>query len=98
MDNILTEKRLSKIVNAITNAVPSDLDKNKLGDNIRLQKSFDSKTDLKNRVLRISKPIIVDDIAIFKKITLNVSTIQVMRRKQNRWEIIYTSNEYAILE
>lgn len=98
LDSTLTEDRLGKISNSILISLPLELKQRKLSNKINLVDSFDSPTDLKEGVMRISKPIILGDIAVFRAISIDEAPIHIMSSKSGKWEIIYTSYDWLILE
>ncbi len=96
LDSILTKDRLAEIRGRITISIPLRLKQSKVIKNIELVESFDDERNLD--VLRVTEPIIVDDIAIFRTISLSEAPIYLMRKENGKWDVIYTFNEWLILE
>ena len=98
LDAILTKSVLSTVRNEIYNLKPLAIDKAKLKKGVRLVKTFDRPSDLRDGVLRIAKPIIVNDIAIYHRIGYNEAPIHILRKHENGWEVVYTFYDWLILE
>lgn len=96
--DILTDEVLNSINNSIYSSKPVKLKKEKLNKSIGLTNSFDEPGDLKKGVQRISKPIIIGDIAVFRKIGFNEAPIYILKKENETWNIIYTFYEWLILE
>src|SRR5690606_16173066 len=99
LKRILSNDIISDIRNEIINAIPIGINSRKLSDNIKLVKSFDSKQALKDKVVRITNPIIINnEIAVFRAIRLFEGPIFILQKKDNKWEVIYAINEWLIFE
>ncbi len=95
---ILTDRILIKIKNNIYSSKPVAFKRKYLGNNIILENSFDEIKDLKKGIQRISQPIIIDNIAIFRKIGFSESPIFVLKKENDKWQIIYTFYDWLIIE
>ena len=91
---ILSYEKRMNISSEIMNLKPIKLIQKKI-KGITLVKSFDNPYD--KNVVRISKPIIIDDLAVFRSTESLGSSINIMQRKSNKWELIYTICEWLIL-
>ncbi|HSI70198.1 MAG TPA: hypothetical protein VK941_08190 [Gillisia sp.] len=98
LDEILTEEVLYSIHSSIYSSKPVKLSKDKLNKSIKLTDSFDAPRDLKRGVQRISKPIIIDEIAIIRKIGFLEAPIYILRKENEAWKITYTFYDWLILE
>jgi len=97
LDSILTEELLEEIRFRITMSKPLELNKNKLNKGVKLVASFDKKSDLQKGVGRISEPIIINDIAVYRDLSYMEAPIFILQRKEGKWEIIYTFNDWLIM-
>lgn len=96
--DILTDDVLFSIYESIYSSKPLNLSNEKLNKPIFLTTSFDKPLDLKKGVQRISKPILIGDIAVFRKIGFSEAPIHILKKKNNEWKIIYTFYDWLILE
>lgn len=96
--DILSNEVLYAIHSSIYSSKPAKLSKNKLNKSINLTNSFDAPRDLKKGVQRITKPIIIGDIAVFRKIGYSEAPIYFLKKENENWEIIYTFYDWLILE
>lgn len=96
MDSILTPEKRKKITNEINISKPLELEQSKL-KGIKLTKEFDSGKALKQGVVRITNPIIVGNIAVFKRISTNESPIHFLKKENGKWRIIYTFHDWLYL-
>lgn len=97
LKKLLTKDVLSKFYDGIYALQSCKISKTKIR-NIHLVKSFDNQKDYRKDVIRISKPIIVNDLAIFKIIRPNEASIFFLKRENNKWKVIYVTCEWLILE
>jgi len=95
IETLLTDKVIRVFSKSIIDLVPYELESSKL-NYPHLTKSFDGAKDLRKKVFRISKPIIVDDLAIMRYITLTSSTVFILQ-KIKKWEIVYSFDEWYIM-
>jgi hypothetical protein len=95
---ILTDEVLYSIHSSIYSSKPVKLRKDKLNKSINLTNSFDAPRDLKKGVQRISKPIIIGDIAVFRKIGYSEAPIYFLKKENENWKIVYTFYDWLILE
>lgn len=95
---ILTDEILYSLYSNIYSSKPVKLSKDKLNKSIKLTDSFDAPRDLKQGVQRISKPIIIGDIAVFRKIGYSEAPIYFLKKDNASWKIIYTFYDWLILE
>jgi hypothetical protein len=91
---LLTDKVIEAFYYSIMDLEPHKLEDSKL-NYVLLSKSFDRANDFKKMVFRISKPIIVGDLAIMRHITLSECTVFILQKKKN-WAIVYSFNEWLI--
>lgn len=91
---LFSQEKCTYISSKIMSLKPIKLNQKKI-TGANLVKSFDNPND--DNVIRISKPIIIDDLAVFRATESLCSNINVLQRKNNRWEHIYTINEWLIL-
>jgi hypothetical protein len=101
LKKLLPKDVLRKFYNGIYDLQSCKISKTKIKpkiSNIHLVKSFDTRKDFKKDVIRISKPIIVNDLAIFRVIRPNEAPIFFLKRENNEWKVIYASYEWLILE
>lgn len=98
LKTILTKEVLDEFRNGIIISIPLKLKKSRLKGNIVLTDSYDTKQAIENRVRRISNPIIYGDIGVIRMLTINEAPIFIVQRKNDKWEIIYTFNDWLILE
>ncbi len=96
--DILSNEVLYSIHSSIFSTKPVKLSKNKLSKSIVLTDSFDAPRDLKKGVQRISNPIIIGDIAVFRKIGYSEAPIYILKKENDSWKIIYTFYDWLILE
>lgn len=95
LGSVLTKEILTKISHAILISKPIKLDKSYLNNNVKLKRSRKNK---KMHVLRISKPIIIDNLAVFSKMSDDEIPIYIMKKLENKWQIIYTFYDRLVLE
>jgi hypothetical protein len=101
LKKLLPKDVLRKFYNGIYDLQSCKISKTKIKpkiSNIHLVKSFDTRKDFKKDVIRISKPIIVNNLAIFRIISPNEAPIFFLKRENNEWKVIYVSYEWLILE
>lgn len=98
LKDILTSEIRSKIISKIYLSKPLKLNFRKLNRVIFPKKSYDTPQDLSNNVYRIMEPIIIDDVAIFRKIGRNESSVYILKKENKKWNIKYTFNDWQILE
>lgn len=101
LKKLLTKDVLSKFYDGIYALQSCKISKTKIKSkirNIQLVKSFDTQEDYRKDVIRISKPIIVYDLAIFRIIRPNEAPIFFLKRENNKWKVIYVTYEWLILE
>lgn len=101
LKKLLPKDVLRKFYNGIYALQSCKISKTKIKPkirNIRLVKSFDTRKDFKKDVIRISKPIIVNDLAIFRIIHPNYAPIFILKREDNEWKVIYAAYEWLIIE
>lgn len=96
--DILSDEVLKSINNCIMTLKPLKLNQDKLNKSISISNSFDEPGDLKKGVQRISKPIIIGDIAVFRKIGFSEAPIYILKKENEIWNIIYTFYDWLILE
>lgn len=96
--NILTDEVRNQIISKIVLSKPLKLDAKKLNEIVVLSKRYDTSIKLANNVYRITKPIIIDDIAIFRRVKKNESSVHILKREDNKWVIKYTFNSWQILQ
>jgi hypothetical protein len=97
LDSLLKDEVLFKIRNSIISSKPIKLKKSKLIDKIKLVKSFDEDMDIKTGVLRISRPIIIGDIAVIKLIQFSSSNNHIYVFRENKWDLVYSFYDWLIL-
>lgn len=95
---ILTDEVLKSINNSIMTLKPLKLHQDNLNKSISISNTFDEPGDLKKGVQRISKPIIIGDIAVFRKIGFSEAPIYILKKENEIWNIIYTFYDWLILE
>ncbi|WP_350285663.1 hypothetical protein [uncultured Croceitalea sp.] len=96
LDSMLTKKRLSKIASQISISRPIKINQKKLNESIELVDKYDEEGYL--NVRRISRPIILDDLAIFRMLSFDEAPIFIMKKEKDNWEVVYTFYDWLILE
>ncbi len=96
--DILNDKILFSINSRINSLKPIKINRGKLNKYVRLSRSFDEPGDLIKGVQRISQPIIIGDIAVFRKIGFLEAPIYILKKENKSWKIIYTFYDWLILE
>ncbi|MFS4418776.1 hypothetical protein [Maribacter sp. 2307ULW6-5] len=95
---VLLDDISDQIATEIIIGWPCDLKQSELTHKLKIVESFDSKDDIKNGVRRISKPIIVDDIAVIKLVQRSSISIHILQKQNRIWEPVYSFNEWFIIE
>ncbi len=98
LKKVLNRGVRAKVRSKIFLSKPLALDPKKLNNNIVLSNSFDEPTDLSHHVKRITEPIIVDDIAVFRMVGNLESAVYILKKEKTKWIVHYTFNTWLILE
>lgn len=97
LKELLTDNVLSEIRNNIYAMKPISLDKKNLMKSIKLVNFCNGSLGVKKDVVRISKPIIINNIAVFRRIGANEAPIFILRKYNDTWKIVYTFYDWLIL-
>ncbi|AKA36538.1 hypothetical protein VC82_2994 [Flagellimonas lutaonensis] len=95
---ILKPNVIKQIWHEILHLKPYSLEKNRFNPKIILTKSYDKPVDLKRGVIKISAPIIIGDIAVYREIGAQKSPIFILQKAKQQWEVIYTFYHWNIIE